>query len=41
MRRRKYPIKIGMYLPAAGPRLSIGGGRPVTEITLPVEIEIP
>jgi hypothetical protein len=37
----KYPIKIGMYLPAAGPRLSIDGDPTVTEITLPVEIEIP
>jgi hypothetical protein len=36
----KYPVKIGMYLPAAGSRLSIDGNPAVTEITLPVEITI-
>jgi hypothetical protein len=36
----KYPIRVGMYLPADGSRLSIDGDAAVTEVTLPVEIEI-
>ena len=36
----KYPVKVGMYLPAAGSRLWIDGDPAVNEITLPVEIEI-
>jgi hypothetical protein len=36
----KYPIRIGMYLPVDGTRLPIDGDLSVTEVTLPVEIEI-
>jgi hypothetical protein len=36
----KYPIRVGMYLPADGARLPIDGDPAVTEITLPIEIEI-
>jgi 4-amino-4-deoxy-L-arabinose transferase-like glycosyltransferase len=36
----KYPIRVGMYLPADGSRLPIDGKAAVTEVTLPVEIEI-
>jgi len=36
----KYPVKVGMYLPADGSRLWIDGEPAVNEITLPVEIEI-
>jgi hypothetical protein len=35
-----YPIKIGMYLPADDTRLPIDGNAAVTEVNLPVEIEI-
>jgi hypothetical protein len=35
-----FPIKVGMYLPAAGSRLSIDGNPAVNEITLPVEVTI-
>jgi hypothetical protein len=36
----KYPIKIGIYLPAAGTRLTIDGNPAVNEITLPIEVEV-
>jgi hypothetical protein len=36
----RYPIKVGMYLLADGSRLPIDGDPAVTEVTLPVEIEI-
>jgi hypothetical protein len=36
----KYPIRVGMYLPADNVRLPIDGDPAVTEVTLPVEIEI-
>lgn len=36
----KYPIKVGLYLPADGSRLPIAGDLAVNEVTLPVEIEI-
>jgi hypothetical protein len=36
----KYPIKVGMYLPADGSRLPIDTDSTMTEVTLPVEIEI-
>ncbi len=35
----KYPIKIGLYLPAGGARLKVDGG-PTDEVTLPVELEV-
>jgi len=36
----KYSIKVGLYLPADGVRLPIDADPAVTEVTLPVEIEI-
>jgi hypothetical protein len=36
----QYPIKVGLYLPADGSRLSIDGDQAVTEVTLPIEIEV-
>ncbi len=36
----KYPVKVGMYLPADNVRLSIDGDPAMTEVTLPVEIEV-
>ena len=35
-----YPIKIGLYRPEDGARLIIDGDPAVTEITLPVEVEV-
>ena len=37
----KYPIKIGLYRPEDGTRLTIDGDPAVNEITLPIEVEVP
>jgi len=36
----KFPIKIGLYRPDDGTRLTIDGDPAVTEITLPIEVEV-
>lgn len=40
-RAGKFPIKVGMYVPADQSRLSIDGDSALNEITLPVELEVP
>ncbi len=36
----RYPIKVGLYRPDNGVRLSVNGDPAVNEVTLPIEIEI-
>jgi hypothetical protein len=36
----RYPISVGLYLPADGSRLSIDGDPSVTEVILPIELEV-